>query len=150
MKRFDEILKRWEAPFDKTEEQSWEAIQLKISSEIRPQTRVVGFRRYYWAAAAAVVVLALGIWWFLPAEDTMAVANTGKDPITITLPDGSKAVLNAGTTLSYAHQNDIRTVSLSGEAYFEVVHGKPFEVHGNQGVVRVLGTRFYVFVRAGM
>ncbi|MDR2920846.1 MAG: FecR domain-containing protein [Tannerella sp.] len=67
---------------------------------------------------------------------------------TITLPDGSKAVLNAGTTISYpnAFVSKNREVSIEGEAYFEVVHdiSHPFIVKTDYVNVEVMGTQFNV------
>jgi ferric-dicitrate binding protein FerR (iron transport regulator) len=65
----------------------------------------------------------------------------------ITLPDGTKVILNAGTTLIYptAFTGKNREVSVDGEAYFDVVHdGKPFIVRADNINVRVLGTKFNV------
>src|SRR5690554_1715769 len=63
-----------------------------------------------------------------------------------TLPDGSKVWLNAGTTLSYqAVFGETRSVTLKGEAYFEVVKGNsPFIVETHFGEVEVKGTSFNV------
>lgn len=67
---------------------------------------------------------------------------------TITLPDGSKAILNAGTTISYpnAFVSKNREVSITGEAYFEVVHdtSHPFIVKTDHVSVEVMGTQFNV------
>jgi len=62
------------------------------------------------------------------------------------LPDGSTAWLNSGSTLSFpAPSNGDRTVSLSGEAYFDVVkNGTPFTVSTVYGKIEVLGTSFNV------
>jgi transmembrane sensor len=78
------------------------------------------------------------------------VYNTVETPLgmrsSLTLPDGTKVWLNAGSKLSYPvlFSNDRREVSLSGEAYFEVKkdHKWPFMVcAGNMNVV-VSGTIF--------
>ena len=66
----------------------------------------------------------------------------------VILPDGSLAWVNAGSTLKY-NVNDnqtIREVSLTGEAYFEVVPDSlhPFIVKTENASVRVLGTSFNV------
>lgn len=67
---------------------------------------------------------------------------------TITLPDGSKVILNAGTTITYpnAFVSKNREVEINGEAFFEVAHDAehPFIVKANQINVEVLGTRFNV------
>lgn len=66
----------------------------------------------------------------------------------IILPDSSKVWLNGGSTLIYpsAFVSNERNVSLSGEAFFDVVKGKqPFVVDVNQVKLKVLGTTFNVF-----
>lgn len=64
----------------------------------------------------------------------------------VTLADGTRVWLNAGTKLTYpvAFVGDERHVSLEGEAYFEVQRdeSKPFVVDLNGMKVTVLGTSF--------
>jgi ferric-dicitrate binding protein FerR (iron transport regulator) len=64
------------------------------------------------------------------------------------LPDGSFVWLNAGTTLKYDQEfgNKNRDISLSGEAYFEVVKNRrlPFMVKAKEISVKALGTKFNV------
>ncbi|SEA47123.1 FecR protein [Arachidicoccus rhizosphaerae] len=77
--------------------------------------------------------------------------NTIKVPLggqyKLTLPDGTKVWLNAGSSLkfpvSFARLND-RRVFLQGEGYFEVIHdpAHPFYVATDRQEVRVLGTHF--------
>lgn len=66
----------------------------------------------------------------------------------ITLADGTRIWLNAGSALSYPLQftQNKREVYLSGEAFFEVVSNKsePFYVITNDMRIRVTGTRFNV------
>lgn len=65
----------------------------------------------------------------------------------VVLSDGTHVWLNAGSTLSYPvlFSKPDRTVKLTGEGYFEVVHnGKPFKVISNGQTVEVLGTHFNV------
>ena len=66
----------------------------------------------------------------------------------IILPDGSKVLLNAASTLTYptAFNNNSRTVVLTGQAYFEISKDKrkPFIVQANGTAVRVLGTHFQI------
>jgi len=64
------------------------------------------------------------------------------------LPDGSTVWLNAGSRLSYdsLYGNNLREVTLSGEAYFDVVKNpsKPFIIHTGKINIKVLGTVFNV------
>lgn len=66
----------------------------------------------------------------------------------IILPDGSKAWLNALSSLRYptAFSGQERQVEITGEVYLEVVHDskKPFVVHTNQQRIEVLGTSFNI------
>ncbi|MBV7532977.1 FecR domain-containing protein [Chitinophaga sp. sic0106] len=66
----------------------------------------------------------------------------------VVLPDGSKAWLNAASSLRYptAFTGNNRTVILDGEAYFEIAadKNKPFVVEVNQMKVQVLGTSFNI------
>lgn len=79
--------------------------------------------------------------------NTMATPN-GRQ-FSITLPDGSKAWLNAASSITYptAFIGDERPVAISGEVYFEVVKDarRPFKVKVNDHTaIEVLGTRFNV------
>lgn len=68
----------------------------------------------------------------------------------VTLPDQTKVWLNAASNLTYSAslgtRSEARTVTLSGEAYFEVAHDKnrPFIVKTQEQTVKVLGTHFNV------
>ncbi|WP_164126011.1 FecR family protein [Sphingobacterium luzhongxinii] len=66
----------------------------------------------------------------------------------ITLPDGTKVWLNAGTTLKYPSRfiHNERRVELDGEAYFEVAKNteQVFVVTSHNQEVRVLGTHFNI------
>ena len=66
----------------------------------------------------------------------------------VVLSDGSKVWLNAASSLRFpvSLAGDERTVTLSGEGYFEVAHNaaKPFTVSVNGVEVHVLGTHFNI------
>ena len=67
----------------------------------------------------------------------------------LNLPDGTTVCLNSGSTLSYPSRftGDTRSVSLSGEAYFEVAKDAEhrFIVHTpDQSAVEVYGTHFNI------
>jgi Fe2+-dicitrate sensor, membrane component len=97
-----------------------------------------------------LVLLAAGLYLFaVPNRITVPPGQTE----TVSLPDGSTAELNSGTTLRYPrwwHVNFLRSwlgrsVELEGEAFFSVVEtGTPFRVETANAEVRVLGTRFNV------
>lgn len=66
----------------------------------------------------------------------------------LTLADGTKVWLNAGSTIKFPinFTGRERVVELSGEAYFEVAHdsSRPFKVTAAGQLVQVLGTHFNI------
>lgn len=66
----------------------------------------------------------------------------------IQLPDGSTVWINSGSTLTYdkSFGKEVREVTLSGEAFFDVAHDAehPFIIHASAIDIRVLGTAFNV------
>ena len=61
------------------------------------------------------------------------------------LPDGTKVSLMPHSSLSY-QEDDCRKVEMKGCIYYQVKHDEqhPFDVVGEHGHVRVLGTQFMV------
>lgn len=67
----------------------------------------------------------------------------------LTLSDGTRVWLNAASSISFptAFTGKERSVTITGEAYFEVAHNKhmPFKVHiAGKTAIEVLGTHFNV------
>ncbi|MBL0356442.1 MAG: FecR family protein [Chitinophagaceae bacterium] len=80
------------------------------------------------------------------AKNQVATKNGSKT--SLVLPDGTKVWLNSGSQLDYdkTYGNKLREVSLTGEAYFDVVKNasKPFVIHTSKMDIKVLGTAFNV------
>jgi ferric-dicitrate binding protein FerR (iron transport regulator) len=66
----------------------------------------------------------------------------------ISLADGTKVILNAGSSLSYEEHRfkEVREVFLEGEAFFEVTHDpdRPFTVNADGVNTTALGTSFNI------
>ena len=105
------------------------------------------------SAAAACVAVAL-VTGFLAGKGTETEANVFEciaangQKSTISLPDGTKVMLNSGSSLRYASDFNVknRDIELNGEAYFEVARNEeiPLVVSAKQMKVEVLGTKFNV------
>lgn len=82
----------------------------------------------------------------VPVTSEVSTQNGSKTKVV--LPDSSLVWLNAGSKLVYDKEygNAIREVTLSGEAFFDVVKNaeKPFLIHTSRMDIKVLGTRFDV------
>jgi len=87
-----------------------------------------------------------------PASGVDTAYNTITTPrggqYVVILPDSSKVYLDAASSLHFpaAFAGKLRTVMLTGEAYFEVAHNKekPFHVITKGQIVEVLGTHFNI------
>ncbi|MFS2185589.1 FecR family protein [Mucilaginibacter sp. Mucisp84] len=85
-----------------------------------------------------------------PGSETLynTLSTKRAEQYSLTLPDGSKVWLNSASSIHYpvSFAGAARTVELTGEAYFEVVHNpaQPFRVKVNGGLIEDIGTAFNV------
>lgn len=95
---------------------------------------------------AASIILLIGVFtYFSFFSETTHYSDYGEQ-ITFNLPDGSKVILNSKSSISYKNYNwdNNRSLTLEGEAYFDVEKGSTFTVETELGNVSVLGTEFNV------
>lgn len=107
------------------------------------------------AVAAFVCLAALGTDAFRHS-DTLAenapvmreISTNNGQTLSLTLPDSSKVILNAGSTIIFPEKfsSSERSVYLLGEAIFDVTHDedKPFTVNTSDLAISVHGTVFNV------
>lgn len=103
-------------------------------------------------AAAVLVVVGLAFAWqqLRSPGPPISHATAAGERLEVALPDGSVAVLAPNSTLTLpADFGADRTLSLEGEAWFDVVHDAavPFVVHAAGFEVRDIGTVFTVDAR---
>ncbi len=118
-----------------------------------------GQRRRWGAVALLVLSLSAGLGWRLhthrsPAPLAWETRRNPAGPVQqLTLPDGSRVGLRAGSTLRYRAglAGPRREVYLTGEAFFDVTANpaRPFQVYTKSLVTTVLGTAFLVRAWAG-
>lgn len=120
------------------------------SRNVRPM-----FEQFYghWQKIAAVFagLLLISVAYFLIIQnDTQEYTTAFGETRQIRLPDNSLVTLNANSTLTIAadwNGKNARTVSLHGEAFFDITHtpdDQKFIVHTDGLDVMVLGTTFNV------
>ncbi|MBC7889752.1 MAG: FecR domain-containing protein [Ferruginibacter sp.] len=124
---------------------------------IPPVARRGKYTKILWAVSVAASLI-IGILLIFPANNDKQLIAKGLASNVIStrpgskskvqLPDGSQVLLNANSTITYKNDflGDIREVSLSGEAFFDVVKdkSKPFVIHTGSIDIKVLGTSFNV------
>ena len=141
---------------DEVKEKIWQRVQGLNHN----QPRRFASKRYYWrlAAAVALIISASIVLYGLfkneiasetPIEEVIITkSNPAGQKSRFNLPDGSIVWLNAASSIEYPENftASARNVSLSGEAYFEVVKDtlRPFKVITRDLSLVVLGTSFNV------
>lgn len=98
---------------------------------------------------AAGLALAVGFFFLNRpmGQQFQNLATTDNQIENISLSDGSEMWVNENSSISYfSSKEDERTVSLEGEAYFEVApnKAKPFTVKSGKVEIKVVGTAFNV------
>jgi transmembrane sensor len=115
-------------------------------------------KRVLWGSGALAAVIVLLIIIFSKGSETAPAATAAVisevstkngSRSKITLPDGTQVWLNSDSKLVYDNENfgtTVREVSLTGEAYFDVVKNpaRPFIIHTRKINIKVLGTAFNV------
>lgn len=128
-------------------EHEWEIFQEKVGQ--RGKSRRLSPLQLIVRIAASLLFIAITggvVYYFI--QPTTTVFQTRSDTRTITLPDGSRVMLNRDTRLSYdpdfGEKN--RVLELKGEAFFQVTPdaAKPFIILSEGSRVQVIGTSFDV------
>lgn len=131
------------------------ALQRGQKQVLQPVPRIVPLRqsRRVTAMVAAAAVLVIGLtvaiyFMMMPNRSggQLVISAARGERKNVTLPDGSKVRINSGSTLTLASDfnNSSRSITLSGEAYFDVAKNSkiPFVIHTSSMDVKVLGTAF--------
>ena len=109
-------------------------------------------RTIKWAAVLLIAFISNYLFFNVKYSAFENAVNTVTVPlgqrVNLTLSDGTKVCLNAGSIFTYPSLfgGDVRQGQLNGEAFFEVVsvEKKPFVVHTHLYDIEVLGTKFNV------
>ncbi len=138
---------------------AWKNIQRKsglLEKSIQHKNR--GKRIYstfYKYAAVILIALMLGsaLYYFgfrdrFLAEYSEITAGRNQIVSEFVLPDGTTVALNSNSQIKFPKkfEKDVREITLTGEAFFDVTPNaaKPFIIHAGDAQVKVLGTSFNV------
>lgn len=130
----------------------FERLSERIEQEQPPRILPFVSRRWMWQLAACflgILMLAGIVYYGFNKDTTLTIATEAGQKRTVILPDGSRAILNANSTLVYDAAwsgETARRVELEGEAFFDITHdpAHPFYVKTSRLEVKVLGTAFNV------
>lgn len=144
-------------------EPDWEKMlsEIRTIKSNRAKRRLSIHWRYAAVASLLIIVLAVSYMYrqhtIQPdrANDTLITVKAAPNSVdTLTLPDGSTAVLNAGTTIRYRKDfvQQTRDLYVDGEVFLDVMPSKEhaFVIHSNQLETTVHGTSFVVNSYAGV
>ena len=145
-------------PSEQDFQQVWQEIIINRSAG-HYKVKAASIPAYRWYAAACLLLLGLGLglWWAGPSYHPFMVVYQTEygEKNQIILPDGSTVMLGANSQLRHRRgwsSDELRTVTLQGEAFFSVTHqanDQKFVVQSAEVAIEVLGTRFNVNNRRG-
>ena len=97
------------------------------------------------AIIGAIGLMLLGLFYYFGNQTEKLNAEPG-EMMNYAFQDGSEVWLNDGSSIEYqsSEWSSQRSITLQGEALFEVSKGSPFTVNTPNGRVTVLGTQFNV------
>lgn len=110
-------------------------------------------------AALLICTMLAGIGYFILQSDTADPSTEQTNAVRtittqhdqhrlVTLSDGTQIRLNSNSTIEVPNSfsNDNRTVTLDGEAWFDIAsdEDRPFHIRAGQATIQVLGTEFNV------
>lgn len=152
----ERLLDSYKVPEGIMRSDAWKAIFEKIdnkNSEENPKGRLIQLPLARVAVAVSVLVaLMFASYIYLYMMGNEGVQLTRGEHGVIYLPDSSRVTLNAESQIRYNKNRWFfdRSVSLTGEALFEVTKGRRFNVVTTGATTTVLGTVFNVFSRNGL
>ena len=150
-----EAAKRPDVPASVDVESALRRVKTRLHSRTplsrREFSSISSWRRYAMLAAAAVVLIAVGVTLRGNSARTAAPVTTVAAAVhatgvgerkTVRLDDGTEVIIGPASRLDVRG----REVSLTGEAFFTVVHdpAHPFTVRAGDAIIRDVGTAFAV------
>lgn len=131
-------------------QKNWESfsqnLQPREAGQKKRNTKILGISGLWWSAAA-VLLIGIAIIVQLGKSSFVDISTGIAERKHFIFPDGSEAVLNQNTTISYtperfSHEREV--VLRKGEAYFTVKHDQtnPFRIRAGALQVEDLGTSF--------
>jgi transmembrane sensor len=134
-------------------DKAWSKVKTALEVKQVPTAKIVRFPAWKKAIAiAALLVITAGLWWFFAGQSNDRHIIADIDGQEVLFDDGSKVYLrkDAGLDHPKKFKSDKRTVSLTGQAFFDIAKepARPFVITAADAEVMVLGTSFVVDSRS--
>lgn len=133
---------------------AWQRFQQRVvqaEQTISPEKKSIVIRPNNTLKIAASLIFILGAAWltyFFSTKSGMQTLASTDHVLVDTLPDGSVVTLNKHSSITFpsTFEGDMRSVSMEGEAFFNITpdKSKPFIIAANGINVKVVGTSFNV------
>jgi len=122
--------------------------KIVLTANLHGQIAMQGNTKIQANAAGAIAYNAFGTETQIE-YNTLSTKRGQQSPVPLVLADGTKIWLNAASSITFptAFTSKNRTVNITGEVYFEVVHnesGPPLKIVANGQVVEDIGTKFNI------
>ena len=149
----------WRLMLESDEDASTRPMSLIEKQQIKGRLRRAIWRQRintclkYAAVVALLIGCAAGLYVTMPRQAENLIVSTivrSGSKSEMTLPDGTVVYINGDSRLSYdMSDSKVRSVTLTGEAYFDVAKNpeRPFQVHAGDIQVEALGTSFNIRMR---
>lgn len=133
-------------PFtDKLDQRLRSNLRKATSNKIPKRETVFSIKTQWLVAASLTLLIGLGLYLYMANYGTRYETGAG-ELMTVTLADGSMVTLNSMSQLDVPTGFDVdnRTLTLQGEAFFEVARDTlhPFVIETENSRTQVLGTKF--------
>ena len=163
-KYFEQCKTIWEetgklvpTPISVNVDEAWNAMSRRIDmfENHKYEAKQVSFTKMFTrtfmiraAAAIFIPIIAISTFYILQTKTQEQIAITTTKTIQDTLSDGSIIALNKNSKLTYpdTFSGNTREVTMEGEAFFKIAPNKekPFIIHAENTLIRVVGTKFNV------
>jgi ferric-dicitrate binding protein FerR (iron transport regulator) len=133
--------------FEPDVDSAWAGLEEKLFSDNNSRHVKLNLKFFYRVAAIFVFATSFSfLAYFTLNNDNSEYATGANEVKEFNLADGSIIILNKNSSIEYSESfnDEIREVSLDGQAYFKVASdvNRPFIISGTSAVIKVLGTSF--------
>lgn len=142
LKQITQEVDQWAMP-KYNAEAGYEKIKTTLQDK-KTSSRVNKWLKFI-AIIGLISLILFALLWYLGNQIEVLKADPGQK-VNYALEDGSEVWLNNGSSVAYksSEWSTERTITLQGEAFFDVNKGAPFTVNTPNGIITVLGTQFNV------